>query len=112
MDNEVFERIVLLVESKMGKYKWPMSRETCLEKDLGMSGDDAYEFLLDFSKEFKISLSEFEMKKYFYPEGDSIFPGIIRLFTGRDNPKQMELTLGHLEKAVIAGRLDEDVISF
>lgn len=111
MDNEAFKRIVLLVEKKMGKYKLPMNRETCLEKDLGMSGDDAYEFLLDFSKEFKVIISEFEIKKYFYPEGDSILPDIIRIFTRKDNPKQKELTLGHLEIAVIAGRLDDELIN-
>lgn len=111
MQHQIFERIVLLVEKKMGKYHHPKERTTCLEKDLGMSGDDAYEFLVEFGKTFDVDISTFEMGKYFYPEGDAILPGIIRAFTGKDNPKQKELTLGDLEKAAIMGRLGEDEIN-
>jgi hypothetical protein len=46
--------------------------------------------------------------EYFSPEGDVIWPAIIRLFTGRKKAKQKDLTVKHLEKAIIAGRLDEE----
>ena len=110
MNDEIFNRIKLLVEGKMGKYRKPLLRDTTLEKDLGMSGDDAVEFILEFSKRFRVDISKFEIKKYFYAEGDSVLPAIIRVFTGKKNPKQKELTIGHLEKSIIAGRLDEEVI--
>jgi acyl carrier protein len=111
MNNEIFEKIQLMIVDKMGKYRKPLMRETTLEKDLGMSGDDAVEFILEFSKKFNVDVSKFEIKKYFFPEGDSVLPAIIRFFAGKKNPKQKELTLGDLEKAVIAGRLDEEVIN-
>ena len=95
----------------MGKYRKPLERNTTLEKDLGVSGDDAVEFLLDFSKEFQVDMSNFDIKKYFFPEGDSILPAIARLFTGKRQRKEKELRLGDLEKAVIAGRLDEEIIN-
>ncbi len=111
MSDDIFESIKLLSEKKMGKYRKPLLRDTTLEKDLGMSGDDAVEFVLDFSKKFSVDVSKFEIKKYFFPEGDSILPAIMRLFTGKKNPKKRELKLGDLEKAAIAGRLDEEIIN-
>lgn len=111
MNDEIFEKIKLMVIDKMGKYRKPLVRDTTLEKDLGMSGDDAVEFIFEFSKRFSVDISKFEFKRYFFPEGDFILPAIIRSFAGRKNPKQGELKLGDLEKAVIAGRLDEEIIN-
>jgi acyl carrier protein len=110
MTDTIFEKIKLLVEKHMGSYKKPLLPDTSLEKDLGMIGDDAVEFLNVFSKEFDVDLSKFKIEKYSYSEGDSILPAIIRFLTGKKNPKQRELTLGDLEKAVVAGRLDEEII--
>lgn len=111
MSDEIFERIKSLVVKQMGRYRKPLTRETCLEKDLGMTGDDAFEFIRDFSKQFDVDISKFEMRKYFMPEADSVLPMIIRLFTDKKNPKEAELKLGDLEKAAIAGRLDDNIIS-
>ncbi|MBL7733331.1 MAG: DUF1493 family protein [Chitinophagaceae bacterium] len=110
MNDDILNDVRTLIITRMGKYKGEIVRGTMLEKDLGMTGDDAYEFLLEFSEKFNVKVSEFEFMKYFFPEGDSLFPSIVRFFTGKRNPKQGELTVGDLEKAVIAGRLDEEVI--
>ena len=48
---------------------------------------------------------------YFSPEGDIILPAIIRMLRGKQKQKQKELTVKHLMKAVIVGRLDEEVIN-
>ncbi|MDR2204930.1 MAG: DUF1493 family protein [Flavobacteriaceae bacterium] len=91
--------------------KAEVTREAGIESDLGIYGDDAYDFIIAFGKEFKVDVSHFMAADYFSPEGDFILPAIIRALTGRKKKKQKELTVGHLEKAVIAGRLDEEVIN-
>lgn len=111
MNSEVFNQIVALIEEKMGKYSKGITSETCLDKDLGIIGDDAVELLLEYGEKFKVDLSRLNLKKYFVPEGDTILPMIIRFFTGKKDPKDSELTVGHLEKGVVAGRLDEEVIN-
>jgi hypothetical protein len=111
MNDELFSRIVKLIEKQMGRYKRPLNRDTMLEKDLGMTGDDTVEFLLDFSKEFNVDLSNFKISRYFYPEGDTILPAILRTATGKPDPKEAELTIGHLENAVYAGKLNEEIIN-
>ncbi len=73
-----------------------------MEKQLGIYGDDATEIMLVYGKEFNVDVSKFMAASYFSGEGFSLF--------GKDE-KTKELTLGDLEKGVIAGRLDEEVIN-
>jgi Protein of unknown function (DUF1493) len=42
---------------------------TRLEEDLGMTGDDAADFLREFAKRFGVELSGLEFHKHFGPEG-------------------------------------------
>lgn len=88
-----------------------LSDEALLEDDLGISGDDAFELIVAFGKEFSVDVSNFMVADYFSGEGDSILPAIVNFFTGRKEKKRLELRLKHLEKAMIAGRLDEEVIN-
>ncbi len=111
MKENLIEEIKLLIEEKMGKFKKEIDRDTALEFDLGITGDDASELLLEYSKKFNVDVSNFNMAVYFLPEGDTILPSIIRFFTGKKALKQEELTIGDLEKGVIAGRLNEEVIN-
>jgi hypothetical protein len=43
--------------------------ETRLEEDLGMTGDDAWEFLQKFGVRFEIDFTGLEFHKHFGPEG-------------------------------------------
>jgi len=48
---------------------------------------------------------------YFSPEGDIILPALIRMITGKKKKKTKYLTIEHLEKGILAGKLDEHVIN-
>jgi hypothetical protein len=89
----------------MGRYRFPLTRDTALERDLGITGDDAAELLMKFHETFKVDFTNFNINQYFYPEGDAMLPGLIRSIIRKPNPKQKELTIGDLEKAVRAGKL-------
>jgi Protein of unknown function (DUF1493) len=97
---------------------WPLlfkkkeiTRETSIEKGLKITGDDSDEFLIAFGKEFNVDVSKFPIGDYFGDEGDPILPAIIRFLTGKKKRQTKTITIGQLEKAVIAGRLDEEVIN-
>jgi acyl carrier protein len=111
VNSEVFEKVKMFTVKQSGVPARKVTGDSALENDLGISGDDAYDFIIAFGKEFDVDISKFKGADYFSPEGDSILPAIIRMFTGKKHPKQKELTIKHLEKAVIAGRLDEEVIN-
>jgi hypothetical protein len=120
MNEEIFNKLKTFIVSQGFGYTlpWPLtfkkkeiSRETTIEKGLRIVGDDADEFLITFGKEFSVDISRFPIGDYFGDVGDLILPAIIRIFTGKQKRKTKALTVGHLEKAIIAGRLDEEVIN-
>lgn len=100
-----------LIVNKLGVDYEDVLPETMLEEDLGLYGDDAMEFLVVFSKEFNVEISNFMAADYFSPEGDIILPSLIRAITGKKKKKQKYLQVQHLEKAILAGRLDEEIIN-
>lgn len=110
MNNQIFEKIKEFTIKQTGVSAKDVVENAEIENDLGISGDDAMEFIIAFGKEFNVDISSFMAADYFSPEGDSILPAIIRTFTGKKHPKQKELRIRHLERAVIAGRLDEEII--
>ncbi|WP_276504407.1 DUF1493 family protein [Terrimonas pollutisoli] len=111
MNNEIFDRLKRFTIKQAAVTEKEVTENAGLENDLGVSGDDAVEFIIAFGKEFNVDVSKFMAADYFSPEGDSILPAFIRMVTGKKHPKQKELTIKHLEKAIIAGRLDEEVIN-
>jgi hypothetical protein len=110
MNNDIFEQICCFVEEQRWKYPFALDRTTKVEKDLGITGDEAVEFILAFSKKFNVDTSNFMAAEYFESEGDSLLPSIIRFFTGQKKAKNKELILGDLERAVIVGKLDDTII--
>ena len=81
-----------------------ISEETRVEKDLGMTGDDAIEFINEFSQNFKVDISEFDFPKYFGSEGIDLGEMFSRLL-GKKRSNRAELTLLDLERAIDKGKL-------
>ncbi|MBL0335898.1 MAG: DUF1493 family protein [Chitinophagaceae bacterium] len=89
MSDEIFNKLKGFISDQGYGYTlpWPflfkkkeIKRETSLEADLKISGDDSEEFLLAFGKEFNVDVSKFHIGEYFGDEGDQILPSIIRFF--------------------------------
>lgn len=96
-----FQKLILFVRDQIREYKRAITRETSIEDDLGVTGEEAAELLDAFSDKFKVDISKFDFKKYFNDEPTA--------FTYAR--KLLPFTIGHLEKAMIAGKLDEEVIN-
>ncbi len=120
MNDEIFNRLKeFIIEQGFGYTlafpflfkKKELTRETYIEKDLKITGDDADEFLIAFGKEFNVDVSQFPIGDYFGDEGDRVLPAIINMATGKMERTTKQLTIGQMEKAVIAGRLDEEIIN-
>ena len=111
MSDKIFNRIKKFVVNQAAVREDDVTEYASLEKDLGIHGDDAVAFIIAFGNEFNVDVSKFMAADYFSPEGDFILPAIIRFFTGKKKQKQKDLKLKHLENAVAAGRLDEEIIN-
>jgi hypothetical protein len=106
MDNSLetenlFTELVAFIRKQIGEYDMPIERDTLIEDDLGVTGDEAYELLAAFSIRYNVDISGLNFEKYFYDE-----PGIFNL----QNRKVEPFAVGYLEKAMLTGRLDEEVI--
>lgn len=120
MNDEILERLKAFIYNQGLGYTLPfpllfkrksISRDTQLEGDLKITGDDSDEFIVAFGKEFGVDVKNFRIGDYFGDEGDPILPAIIRPLLGKEKRKTKTLTVGHLLKGIEAGRLDEEVIN-
>jgi hypothetical protein len=84
---------------------------TRLYDDLGVYGDDASDLLIEYGKRFNVDVSKFMAADYFKGEGIDMIGGLIRLFSGKQSAGLKTLTVNDLEKGIVAGRLDEEVIA-
>ncbi len=101
----LFAALVLFIKDCTGVHDIAISRESLIEDDLGVTGDDAADLILAFSKKYKVDISNFNFTEYFYDD-----PSIMDVISF--NSKSIKpFTVAHLEKAIIAGRLDETVIN-
>ncbi len=101
MENR-FDELVDFLRKQIGEHKMAINRETLIEDDLGVSGDDASDLIKAFSEKYNVDVSDFNFEKYFYDE-----PGAFNM----QNRSITPLNIEHLEKAIIAGHLNEDVIN-
>jgi hypothetical protein len=71
---------------------------------LKFNGNDAYEFMEKFMKEFNIDFSNFDFTNYFSSKGFDLF-GILKSAFTRKGKKIKTLTLRNLENTIITGSL-------
>ncbi|CAL2087063.1 DUF1493 family protein [Tenacibaculum sp. 190524A02b] len=89
------DNLVNFIEDFFGKYDFELTKSTLIENDLGITGEDGHDLIIEYSKLFKVNISEFIFSKYFYPE-PSLF-----VEYGKIEP----LTLGDLEEGILNGFL-------
>ena len=112
MDIDVFNHLKKFTFDQRGWEDDGFDENTSLETDLGIYGADAVEYIIAFGKEFGVDVSRFMAADYFSSEGGLVpLPGLSKLLGIKKEPRQKELIIKHLIKAVEAGRLDEEVIN-
>lgn len=104
MSSELNAIINFVQERFFNVFDFELNAKTSIEDDLAITGMDAVELIVDFGKRFNVDVSRFMAAEYFASEGSSIFS----IWSSKP-PKK--ITLGHLEKAIKAGRLDEEIIN-
>lgn len=81
-----------------------------LEEDLYMYGEDAEFFLIRYSNVLNVDISNLDFYKYFSWEVPFYFYSLYRRFSKRYKQKE-SLTIGDLERGIIYGRLDDEIIA-
>jgi acyl carrier protein len=102
MEDNIEDRKINLVHKKCGIAKSRININSRLEKDLRITGIDAYELLIDFRNEFNVDVSILDFDDYFLPEGTNWF------YPPKKYPTKI-LTIEHLIKAAVKGKLDDSI---
>lgn len=102
--------IRVLIEERIGPISIPLDDQISMEKDLDITGDEAWEFLLEYSKRFHVDISRFIFEKYFYNEGIDTLGPMVSWFRRSKHMEKHELKLGHLMAGIDAGQLNDEII--
>jgi acyl carrier protein len=111
MNEELFNKLKSFIANQAGVEYDDVIPEAKLEDDLGITGDDAVDLLLAYSKTFNVDVTKFMAADYFDGEGDKILAALIRILTGKKKVKNKVLTVEDLGKGILAGKLDDTVIN-
>jgi len=110
-DDSIFNNLKEFVIKQSCVNDEEVTRETRIEDDLGVSGDDAVDFLIAFGKQFNVDVTNFKTAVYFSSEFDvTLGSCIIRFITGKPKRLRKVFNVGHLEMGIYAGKLDYEVI--
>jgi acyl carrier protein len=120
VDESLAERVRLFVAEQVGVRPDRVTFTTTLDKDLGLAGIDAEEFLVEFMATFNVDLTTLQFDRHFLPESPSLlqlllFPiGLPLLLVQRifrppwlerwSDSKVIQISVGDLIEVVRAGR--------
>lgn len=106
----ITEELIEFIRKTTFIERMPVTETTLLVDEIGISGDDAIDFLEKFSKRFDVDISAFDFMKYFNDEGEVSISILDYWLGNKKNRTKNQLTVGDLQKAVLAGKLDDTVI--
>lgn len=99
--DELEYEVTTLLKKYMGRKERPEANQR-LFHDLGLYGDDAWEFLDELSKRYGIAEPQFDGSEHFPNEGE-VWPWPFSIFGGRSNkwkPVTVVELVKYLEKAI------------
>jgi hypothetical protein len=113
MQDDIFIKLkdFVIRQAGIGEDEELITRDTQIEDDLGVTGGDAVDFMLAYGNTFKVDLTKFMAADYFGAERNVILSELLRWFTRNRKRERKVLTVGHLEKGILKGYLDEEVIN-
>lgn len=103
-----FEDVCVFVADVLSVDRSSLTLSTTMSQ-LGVDGDDADEFMQEFSKRFAVDLSDFRFADYFGSEASALLPllpfaWIYRLVRHKGKSRFKPLHLADLHSAAINGR--------
>mgnify|MGYP001458553579 CR=1 FL=1 len=67
---EIRDRLITMIMDKVGAKRDEIANCTDIEKDLGCTGDDYFELMEDYAKEFNVDMSDFRW--YFHTHDEAM----------------------------------------
>jgi hypothetical protein len=103
MPNAISARLSSFTREETGlSSKKVLSANTLLAEDLGLTGDEASDFMIKFFKNFQVDGGDFDFHRYFLMEGEGLLYALIRSIATRKRHKlaRRPITLAMLDQAI------------
>lgn len=98
-------KLINFISDITGMEPSQINSESLIESDIGVTGEDAEDLIKQFAKKFRVNINQFDFAKYFYEE-----PTFSIVFN-HNSQTLKPFAVKHLEKAIKAGRLDDEIIN-
>lgn len=106
MNNQIYKELQKFIADELGGEPLDnIKADTRMDTDLKIYGDDADKFISAYTNKFEVDLSDFDISLYFRPEGDTIFPFILKKIGIYKPKKQKELRVIDLYNGIINKKL-------
>lgn len=103
--NKLQQEVLAFISYQRSTPKEKINLEDSLFHDLGVDGDDALELINRYASKFGVSLTDFDINKYFGPESSSPIQMAVELFTKNSFKNTPRLTVNDLIQGAITGKL-------
>ena len=106
-DDKILKEVIQFIPEHLLPKNKEITEELSLEKDLGIYGEDAWFFILDFSEKFKVDVDDFNLDNYFTKESRWLSSWIKRhvFKSNTTSNNKKELTIRDLVESVKKGKL-------
>ena len=103
--SKIWTELIDFVSTKTGfSQTTSLSQQSTLNRDIGLDGDDADEFMAEYFDHFMIEYGDYDWSNYFGEEGFN--PVSLLIDIANEKPVAKPLTLGMLEPAAAIGKWD------
>lgn len=99
MENKLFNSVVNFTKEFILDEKGQYTAKTDIEMDIGITGDDAADYIVEFGKRFNVDVSDFDFDEHFDPEGTIFF------FREMRNKNKKPITIEVLINSILSGKL-------
>lgn len=103
---EKYDKLLDFISLETLESKENITEKTCLDTDLDMYGDEASDFIMKYSNEFKVDISNFDFGKYFRQEGDPILFKLLTRIGFEKNVERKGLTVLDLYNGLLNNKLE------
>lgn len=97
--NVVLSLLINFVKIETGVDEKLITQHTCL-RELGLQGLKGIMFIKKYAYEFKVNIDAFNFEQHFFEH----------LVESNPPKKALLITIAHLEKAIVAGKFDDDIL--
>lgn len=105
-DQKIEDQVVQLISKYSKDHPEKIKSHSRIAQDIGLDGDDAFDFMKEYFSTFSVDTKGFEYPDYFLDEGFSMF-GLFRKVYPEKRRQKKTITVGQLQKNAVSKKWED-----